>query len=211
MLRLYSTPEFGGRFITLIVFSGIFSFFTRVSVNRSPIAMDRIFGPRYRRGEVRHAFAREICTAVMLALRFYQEVADTVARPRRRLARRSCLVDCRRRRQIRNVFEALAGSRRAGSEPADIAVINSAVERSRDPALFITWVSWTSANARSVAWHRGGDIPLAYNQYPVGWAHAMCSPFQWIKQVVLMRSSPNGVLPNGLDSIHFSRPAASVT
>jgi hypothetical protein len=141
VLRLYSTPEFGGRFITLIVFSGIFSFFTRVSVNRSPIAMDRIFGPRYRRGEVRHAFALEICTAVMLALRLYQEVADTVARPRPRLARRSRLVDCRRRRQIRNVFEALAGSRRAGSEPADIAVINSAVDRSRDPALFITWVS----------------------------------------------------------------------
>nr|WP_303652892.1 arylsulfatase [Paludisphaera mucosa] len=25
--------------------------------------------------------------------------------------------------------------------------------------------------------------PLAYNHYPVGWAHAMCSPFQWTKQV----------------------------
>ncbi|MBI5757987.1 MAG: arylsulfatase [Planctomycetales bacterium] len=25
--------------------------------------------------------------------------------------------------------------------------------------------------------------PLHYNHYPVGWAHAMCSPFQWTKQV----------------------------
>jgi arylsulfatase A-like enzyme len=25
--------------------------------------------------------------------------------------------------------------------------------------------------------------PLTYNHYPVGWAHAMCSPFQWTKQV----------------------------
>ena len=25
--------------------------------------------------------------------------------------------------------------------------------------------------------------PLYYNHYPVGWAHAMCTPFQWTKQV----------------------------
>jgi arylsulfatase len=25
--------------------------------------------------------------------------------------------------------------------------------------------------------------PLTYNHYPVGWAHAMCAPFQWTKQV----------------------------
>jgi arylsulfatase A-like enzyme len=25
--------------------------------------------------------------------------------------------------------------------------------------------------------------PMAYNHYPVGWAHAMCCPYQWTKQV----------------------------
>src|SRR5262245_24892713 len=25
--------------------------------------------------------------------------------------------------------------------------------------------------------------PLHYNHYPVGWAHAMCTPFQWTKQI----------------------------
>lgn len=34
---------------------------------------------------------------------------------------------------------------------------------------------------QSIADDLGG--PLTYNHYPVGWAHAMCSPFQWTKQV----------------------------
>jgi arylsulfatase len=25
--------------------------------------------------------------------------------------------------------------------------------------------------------------PLTYNHYPIGWAHAMCTPFQWTKQI----------------------------
>ncbi|MBL8899050.1 MAG: arylsulfatase [Planctomycetes bacterium] len=25
--------------------------------------------------------------------------------------------------------------------------------------------------------------PLTYNHYPIGWAHAMCTPFQWAKQI----------------------------
>jgi arylsulfatase len=36
--------------------------------------------------------------------------------------------------------------------------------------------------------------PLTYNHYPVGWAHAMCSPFQWTKQV----ASHFGGTRNGL-------------
>ncbi|MDB5350267.1 MAG: hypothetical protein JWN86_1514 [Planctomycetota bacterium] len=79
VLRLYSTPGFWGQFVTLIVFSGVFFFFTRVSVNRPPIAMDRIFGPGYRRGEVRYAFAMEICAPAMFAVRLYQEVAGNAA------------------------------------------------------------------------------------------------------------------------------------
>ncbi len=36
--------------------------------------------------------------------------------------------------------------------------------------------------------------PLTYNHYPVGWAHAMCAPFQWTKQV----ASHFGGTRNGL-------------
>ncbi len=36
--------------------------------------------------------------------------------------------------------------------------------------------------------------PTTYNHYPVGWAHAMCSPFQWTKQV----ASHFGGTRNGL-------------
>jgi arylsulfatase A-like enzyme len=36
--------------------------------------------------------------------------------------------------------------------------------------------------------------PLTYNHYPVGWAHAMCTPFQWTKQV----ASHFGGTRNGL-------------
>jgi arylsulfatase len=36
--------------------------------------------------------------------------------------------------------------------------------------------------------------PLTYNHYPVGWAHAMCAPFQWTKQV----ASHLGGMRNGL-------------
>jgi arylsulfatase len=48
--------------------------------------------------------------------------------------------------------------------------------------------------------------PLYYNHYPVGWAHAMCTPFQWTKQVAshfggtannLVISWPKGINPKG--------------
>jgi arylsulfatase len=48
--------------------------------------------------------------------------------------------------------------------------------------------------------------PLTYNHYPVGWAHAMCTPFQWTKQVAshfggtrngLVISWPKGIKQTG--------------
>jgi arylsulfatase len=36
--------------------------------------------------------------------------------------------------------------------------------------------------------------PMTYNHYPVGWAHAMCTPFQWTKQI----ASHFGGTRNGL-------------
>jgi hypothetical protein len=79
VLGLYSAPGFWARLAAPIVFFGIFFFFARVSVARPPMAMDRIFGPGYRRGEVRFGFAMAICTNAMFALQLYQEVAGTVA------------------------------------------------------------------------------------------------------------------------------------
>ena len=36
---------------------------------------------------------------------------------------------------------------------------------------------------------------MAYNHYPVGWAHAMDTPFQWVKQ----SASHFGGTRNGLE------------
>lgn len=63
-------------FASLIVFSTIFFSLTRLSVARSPMALDRILGASYRRAEVRSAFVVEICVAVMFALRLYGEVGE---------------------------------------------------------------------------------------------------------------------------------------
>ena len=45
--------------------------------------------------------------------------------------------------------------------------------------------------------------PAAYNHYSVGWAHAMCTPFQWTKQVAShWGGTRNGTIvhwPNGID------------
>lgn len=79
VLGLYSTRAFWGQLIMLVTVSGVLLFFARVSVNRPPTAMDRIFGPAYRRGEVRYAFAMTICAMAMFALKLYQEVAGKAA------------------------------------------------------------------------------------------------------------------------------------
>jgi len=50
----------------------------------------------------------------------------------------------------------------------------------------------TEAYLLSIMDDLGG--PLTYNHYPVGWAHAMCTPFQWTKQV----ASHFGGTRNGL-------------
>jgi arylsulfatase A-like enzyme len=46
--------------------------------------------------------------------------------------------------------------------------------------------------------------PAAYNHYAVGWAHAMCTPYQWTKQVAShWGGTRNGTIihwPNGIDA-----------
>jgi arylsulfatase A-like enzyme len=47
--------------------------------------------------------------------------------------------------------------------------------------------------------------PEAFNHYAVGWAHAMCTPYQWTKQVAShWGGTRNGTIvhwPNGIDSV----------
>jgi len=69
-------PNFWAQFVTAILFSTIFYFLTRVSVNRPPGSLDRIFGPDYRRGEVRYSFLLELSVPVLLGLRLYAYTKD---------------------------------------------------------------------------------------------------------------------------------------
>lgn len=73
----YSTPLFWTRFVLLIALTGIFAFFTRVSINRRPNVMDRILGPGNRRTEARFNFACQLLPPVIGAVRLYEEVNDT--------------------------------------------------------------------------------------------------------------------------------------
>ena len=75
---VYTTPKFWGRFALLLFLCGVFTFFVRVAVTRPPQVMDRIFGPAFRAGEVRFAFAQQLLPPVIGAWRLYEEVANTV-------------------------------------------------------------------------------------------------------------------------------------
>jgi hypothetical protein len=56
-LHLYSTSKFWGRLIVALVLPALLFVMNKVAVNRRPSAIDRIFGPPYRRAEVRIGFA----------------------------------------------------------------------------------------------------------------------------------------------------------
>jgi hypothetical protein len=77
-LGLYSTPIFWTRFAILISLSVVFFLVTNVNVNRRPNAMDRMFGPAYRRGEVRYVFAMQLLPPVIGAVRLYEEIANAI-------------------------------------------------------------------------------------------------------------------------------------
>jgi hypothetical protein len=73
----YSTPKFWGRFAFLVFMCGAFAVFVRVSVRRPPQVMDRLFGPAFRAGEVRFAFAQLLLPPVIGFWRLYEEVNNT--------------------------------------------------------------------------------------------------------------------------------------
>jgi hypothetical protein len=78
VLELYSTPIFWMRLGLVIGISAIFFLMSRLGVRRRPNAMDRIFGPAYRRIEVRYGFLMQLVPLAGI-VRLYEEVTATVA------------------------------------------------------------------------------------------------------------------------------------
>lgn len=76
-LGAYSSPIFWPRVVTILVLSGFFFFVARAMVSRRANVMDRVFGPAYRRWEVRWSFSTQLLTPLVGALRLYEEVNDT--------------------------------------------------------------------------------------------------------------------------------------
>ena len=74
-----ATPEFWSRFVLLLVMTPIFLFLSRLSIRRPPQALDRIFGPAFRRIEARYGLAMNLVLPVVGAFRLYEEFADTTA------------------------------------------------------------------------------------------------------------------------------------
>ena len=74
-LQLYSTSKFWGRLVVALVLSALLFVMTKVAVNRRPSAIDRIFGPAYRRAEVRIGFAMQLIPPIGGAVRLYEEIA----------------------------------------------------------------------------------------------------------------------------------------
>ena len=73
-----TTPEFWSRFVLVLVMTPIFLFFPRLSVRRPPQALDRIFGPTFRRTEVRYGYAMNLVLPVVGTFRLYEELSAKV-------------------------------------------------------------------------------------------------------------------------------------
>jgi len=78
-LGWHTTPKFWEQFLLVLVMTPVFLFVPRLGVRRPPQALDRIFGPAFRRSEVRYALAMNLVLPVTGAFRLYEELADTVA------------------------------------------------------------------------------------------------------------------------------------
>ncbi len=74
-LGRYASPAFWGMLAFQFVISGIFLLLALEAVRRRPNALDRIFGPRYRRMEVRWAFATQLLPLMNGAARLYEQTA----------------------------------------------------------------------------------------------------------------------------------------
>lgn len=74
ILGTHSSPIFWSRVVTIFFLTGFFLFFSGLTVKRRANVMDRIFGPSYRRWEVRWGFSTLFTVPIVGALRLYEEV-----------------------------------------------------------------------------------------------------------------------------------------
>ena len=73
----YATPAFWGGMAFHFAISGVFLLFMMSAVRRRPGTMDRIFGPSYRRTEVRIAFAVQLLPLLNGGGRLYEQVTGS--------------------------------------------------------------------------------------------------------------------------------------
>lgn len=76
IVGVHSSPLFWSRLVTMFFLTGFFLFFSGLTVTRRANVMDRIFGPSYRRWEVRWGFSTLFTVPIVGALRLYEEVND---------------------------------------------------------------------------------------------------------------------------------------
>jgi len=74
----YSTPAFWGTLAFQFAVAGILFLIARVIVMRRPGAVDRIFGPGFRRSEARVALIAQLTPLMNGAARLYEELVGTV-------------------------------------------------------------------------------------------------------------------------------------
>lgn len=74
----HDAPLFWTRLVLLFALSVFFHFAAVAAVARRPNAMDRVFGPPYRRKEVHLAFSMQLLPPIIGAVRLYEELADTI-------------------------------------------------------------------------------------------------------------------------------------
>jgi hypothetical protein len=73
LLGTHSSPLFWPRLVIMFVLAGIFWGTSQYSVNRRPNFCDSLFGPGYRRWEVRLIFSTQLTLPTVGALRLYEE------------------------------------------------------------------------------------------------------------------------------------------
>jgi hypothetical protein len=79
VLGLYNDPtRFWTRFVLLIGLSVFFWLGTSAAIGRRPNAMDRLFGPDNRRGEVLLTFSTQLLPPIIGAVRLYEELSNVI-------------------------------------------------------------------------------------------------------------------------------------
>lgn len=78
VLGWHDDPRFWARLVILFGLSGFFWLATSFAVGRRPNALDRLFGPDNRRGEVLLTFSTQFLPPVIGAVRLYEELANVI-------------------------------------------------------------------------------------------------------------------------------------